>query len=101
MGAVAREKGRVNGPKKSKGKCVNVLKTSRDFDNWQIYVKATRVQCGPGVLRGRGTIARFVSLQTLGGGGLELPDTSLGIFILFNNCLFKNIVEMACWRERE
>ena len=43
------------------------------------------MQCGPGVLRGRGTIARFVSLQTLGGGGLELPDTSLGIFIIFNN----------------
>ena len=37
-----------------KGKCVNVLKTSRDFDNWQIYVKATRVQCGRGVLRGAG-----------------------------------------------
>ena len=69
----------------TKGKWVNVLKTSRDIDNWQIYVKATRVQCGPGVLRGRGTIARFVSLQTLGGGGLELPDTSLGIFIIFNN----------------
>ena len=33
------------------------------------------MQCGPGVLRGRGIVARFVSLQTLGGGGLELPDT--------------------------
>ena len=61
------------------------FKKSRDFDNWQIYVKATRVQCGRGVLRGQGTVARFVSLQTLGGGGLELPDTSLGIFIIFNN----------------
>ena len=88
----------------TKGKCVNVLKTSRDIDNWQIYVMATRVQCGRGVLRGRGTIARFVSLQTLGGGGLEIPDTYLVIFILLNNsnvCLFENIVERACWRERE
>ena len=53
---------------------------------------------------GRGTVARFVSLQTLGGGGLELPDTSLGIFMLFktsNVCLFENNVEMACWIERE
>ena len=62
------------------------------------------MQCGRGVLRGRGTIARFVSLQTLGGGGLELPNTFLGIFIIFNSsnvCLFENIVEMACWIERE
>ena len=62
------------------------------------------MQCGPGVLRGRGTIARFVSLQTLGGGGLELPDTSLGIYMFFktsNFCLFENNVEMACWIERE
>ena len=52
----------------------------------------------------QGAIAQFVSLQTPGGGGLELPDTSLGIFMLLktsNVCLFENNVEMACWIERE